>query len=250
MTAALPADLTEKVHRGRGSAPRDRHARSSSSRTGSSRSRPCATERRCCGTARPWAWWMSRPAPRSASSVDAGTGRLMRAAEDAAPSSADALDDAATPDREQSAEACRQRPAGRDAPSRRLVRAAGGRGAGRSSRSRVRARTSCSASSSGARRAGRGQPPGRWPPGPLRTPGRRHPRGHRVRARQPGRGAPDAALRAREHRTALLRPAPGLGPHPRQPGADPGGRRHRPAADRHPGTVRGAHGCPVATSRR
>ena len=82
---------------------------------------------------------------------------------------------------------------------RRLVRPPRRARCSASSRSRARARTSCSRSSPapGARRR---RDRGRRRAGPVRPPERRHPRGPPVRPGEPGRGAPHAALRPREHR--------------------------------------------------
>ena len=63
----------------------------------------------------------------------------------------------------------------------------------------------------GSERPGGRRAPRRRQPRLLPSPGRRDPRGPRVRGRGPRRGAPHAALRAREHRPALLGPHPPLG---------------------------------------
>ena len=196
--------------RRRGSAAGDRPIRSSSSPTGSSRSRPCATARRSCATARPSASSTSRPVPRSASSqLMLGPGALVHASE-AARSRAPPVPLASGPPPIGAAVA-----AGRRRPARRrrslhdvsfelrvgeVLGLVALEGQGQDELFEVLA---------GARRPDGGRPRSSMAARPLRTPGRRHPRGARVRARQPGRGTPDAALGAREHRTALLRAASG-----------------------------------------
>ena len=95
----------------------------------------------------------------------------------------------------------------------RLVRAATRARSWASWRSRGRARTSCSRCSPGpgaqTAASSRSTASRRLPP-----PCGRHPRGPRVRARRPPGGAPAAALGAREHRAAVLGARPRLGSHP------------------------------------
>ncbi len=67
----------------------------------------------------------------------------------------------------------------------------------------------------------------------LPAPGRRHQGRRRVRAGGPGRGAPDAALDPRERRAAVLRRLPVVGPDQHVRREDEGGRRRRGAPDRH-----------------
>ncbi len=57
MTAALPADLTERVLEVVGRTAHRPVDRSSSSRIDSSRSPSCVTVPRCCATARRWVSW-------------------------------------------------------------------------------------------------------------------------------------------------------------------------------------------------
>ncbi len=92
--------------------------------------------------------------------------------------------------------------------------------------------------SGSARRQGR-HPRDRRQAGHLPPPCRRDPRGPRLRARRPRRGAPDAAVGAGQHR-APVHHAPGrLGPDPRRSREEDGGRGDREAPDRHAGAGRG-----------
>ena len=74
----------------------------------------------------------------------------------------------------------------------------------------------------------------------------RHPRRPRVRARRPPGGAAATAFRAREHRAAVLVTHPRLGSHPGRHREAHRRRRHRASPDRHPCPVRG----PAAVGRQ
>ena len=86
--------------------------------------------------------------------------------------------------------------------------------------------------------------------GLLPPPGRRHPGRARLRAGGPGRGAPDAALGPREHRAAVHRAASRVGADRHGRGTEAGrrGDRARSRSTRAPSPRSG--GCRAATSRR
>ena len=133
----------------------------------------------------------------------------------------------------------RPRPRARDEAPGRLVRSvsrrgpgrrgARGPGAGRAVRHPRRRRPSERRGAAGGRLA-RLLPPSR----------RRHPGRARVRRRRPRRGAPDAALGPREHRPAVIDQSSALGSDRPPPRGDGGQRRGREAADRRARRWRGA----------
>ena len=95
------------------------------------------------------------------------------------------------------------------------------------------------------RRAARRRLAGLVPPS-----GRRHPGRPRLRAGRPGRGAADAALRAREHRPAVDRAARAAGARSDRRRAPEGRRRHRAGSRSTRARRARSAGCRAATSRR
>ena len=141
------------------------------------------------------------------------------------------------------------RPPPRDAPRGRDVRAPPGRGAGRR----------------GARGPGPGRavrhPRRRRPAGRRRAADRRHAvvfrhpadairAGRRVRRRRPRRGAPDAAVGAREHRPAVLGQGLDLGADQPRHASEAGCRARSSGCRSTPGRRARCGGCRAATSRR
>ena len=208
MTAALPADLTERVLEVIGDSAvsdRSRHLHLAPAHRDRA---PCATARRSCAKARRSASSTSPRAPRS------GSSQLM-------------LGDIARPSRG-APDGRRRRADGeagqRGTPRIRAAACAPGPSSRTSRSSCVRARCSGVVALegqgqdelfdilAGSERPRRGELLVDGAPGLVPSSGGRDPRRTRLRPRRPRRGAADAALRPREHRTALHRPrsAPGV----------------------------------------
>ena len=242
MTAALPADLAERVlDVVRAPGPRPA-APSSSSPTASSRSPPSATAPPCSATARPSASLPIAPGVEDRI-VELMLGARVERARAAPPA----------PRR-------RPRPPARPASPPATSASAP---ASRTSRFELRdgevvgvvalegqGQDELFAALSGAIRPAAGTIDVDGTPVAFAHPADAIRARHRPRPRRPRRGPAHAALRPREHRAPLQRPPARLGPDRPPPRGRRRHRRHRPPADRHPRASARSSACPAATSRR
>ena len=243
MTAALPANLTERVlsvigaPEGRRSVhhlhlpsddrdrrhlrPRDRAARRRDGRRGRCDRGLGGPDRRADARAR------SSTSHRRSRSARRPSCRQPRAKPRA---------DRARPGARDEAPGRHVRPLSGRGPGRRRAR---GPGPGRAVRHPRRRRPS------ERRRAARGRLAGVLPPPRRRDHGR-----CRVRGRRPRRGAADAALGSREHRAAVVGPPPALGPDRPRARGDEGQRRGCDGSRSTRALAARCAACRVATSRR